>query len=362
MEELFDHEIEGCFLYSRHWNPTNKHLATGLAALEDTESAQVTASGMGAISCALLQLCQQGDQILASRTIYGGTYALLKNFLPRFGITTRFVDITDVDVVARALNDNVKVIFCESIANPLLHVADIKTLRELADRVGAKLVVDNTFSPLVITPVHLGAHVVIHSLTKFINGHSDCVAGAVCGTDEFVHQLTDINMGAGMLLGPVLDSFRSASILKNLHTLHIRMQKHSANAAFLADKLNALGLPTHYPGLKEHPQHELMKAQMNEDFGFGGILTLDAGDHISANRLMLLMQQRKVGFLAVSLGYFRTLFSAPGSSTSSEIPKDEQAEMGLSGGLVRMSVGLDQNIEETYDVLVGCLRDVGIVR
>ena len=165
-----------------------------------------------------------------------------------------------------------------------------------------------------------------------------------------------------MLLGPVLDSFRSASILKNLHTLHIRMQKHSANAAFLADKLNALGLPTHYPGLKEHPQHELMKAQMNEDFGFGGILTLDAGDHISANRLMLLMQQRKVGFLAVSLGYFRTLFSAPGSSTSSEIPKDEQAEMGLSGGLVRMSVGLDQNIEETYDVLVGCLRDVGIVR
>lgn len=360
MEELFDHEIAGCFLYSRHWNPTNKNLSQALAALEDTESAQVTASGMGAISCALLQLCQQGDEIVSSRTIYGGTYALLKNFFPRIGINTRFVDITSLDAVRSAMTERTKVVYCESMANPLLHVSDIAALRSLADEFGAQLVVDNTFSPLIISPARLGAHVVVHSMTKFINGHSDCVAGAICGDDAFVHSLTDINEGAGMLLGPVLDSFRSASILKNLHTLHIRMEKHSANAMRIAELLEGLGLSVFYPGLKSHPQHQLMTDQMNADFGYGGILTFDAGDHLTANRLMLAFQQRKVGYLAVSLGYFKTLFSSPGSSTSSEIPKEEQAAMGLSDGMIRMSIGLDHHIEETFEVMQQCLSEVGL--
>ena len=187
---------------------------------------------------------------------------------------------------------------------------------------------------------------------------SDCVAGAVCASDEFVHRLTDINSGAAMLLGAVLDSTRAASILKNLHSLHLRMRQHSRNAGFLAEKFKELGLKVFYPGLCTHPQHELLKSMMNEGYGFGGMLALDVGDAQTANRLMTRMQQEKVGYLAVSLGYFKTLFSAPGHSTSSEIPLEEREAMGLSDGLVRFSVGLDNDIQHSFDRIKRCLTDV----
>lgn len=198
-------------------------------------------------------------------------------------------------------------------------------------------------------------------MTKFINGTSDCVAGAVCASDEFIHQLTDINSGAAMLLGPVLDSTRAASILKNLHSLHLRMRQHSTNAQFLAEKFKELGLKVFYPGLSQHPQFELLNSMMNESYGYGGILALDVGDLKSANQLMTRMQQEKVGYLAVSLGYFKTLFSPPGHSTSSEIPKEERDEMGLSEGLIRFSIGLDNDINHTFERIKRCLQDLQIV-
>lgn len=361
MEDLFDHEIEGCFLYSRHWNPSNKYLATALARMEGTESAQVMASGMSAIAMSLLQLCQAGDEIVASRTIYGGTYALLKNFLPRLGITTRFVNLQDHAQVKAAMGPRTKVLYGESVSNPLLEVADLPALADLAHAHGASLMIDNTFSPLILTPARYGADITVHSLTKFINGTSDCVAGAVCASKEFVDSLVNVNTGAAMLLGPVLDSFRSASILKNLHSLHIRMGQHSANAQFLAEGLDAMGLKVHYPGLAGHPQHELLCRLRNQGFGFGGMLALDAGDAAMANRLMERMQQEKVGYLAVSLGFYKTLFSAPGHSTSSEIPVAERQQMGLSDGLVRMSVGLDQDVARTLERIQVCMQDVGLV-
>ena len=200
MNELFDHEIEGCFLYSRHWNPTNKYLAQALAKLEDSENAVVTASGMAAISCAVLQLCSCGDEIISGRTIYGGTYAFFKNFLPRYGITVKFVNTQDLNEIKNAITDKTKIIYCESISNPLLEIADIPKLAQIANGNNLKLMVDNTFSPILISPIKLGAHIVIHSLTKFINGTSDCVAGCICSTKEFINQLTDINSGASMLL------------------------------------------------------------------------------------------------------------------------------------------------------------------
>ena len=355
MSALFEEEIEGCFLYSRHWNPTNKALADSMASLEGSESAQVTASGMAAISTTLMQLCGQGDEIVAGRTIYGGTYALLKQFLPRFGIETRFVNIQDLDVVAAAVTPQTKVLYCESVSNPLLEVADIPALSQLARAHGLTLVVDNTFSPLIITPLSLGADVVVHSLTKFINGTSDCVAGAICGSKAFINELVDVNSGATMLLGPVLDSLRAAGIRKNLHSLPLRMQRHSANALYLAQRLTEKGLTVHYPGLPAHPQHERMQQLMHPDFGYGGLLVLDMGDEAVANRLMARMQQEKVGYLAVSLGYHKTLFSAPGRSTSSEIPAEEQATMGLSAGMIRISVGLDHDIAETFSRIERCL-------
>lgn len=362
MNELFEHEIEGCFLYSRHWNPTNKYLADALAKLEDSEAAIVTASGMGAITCTILQLCQSGDEIISSRTIYGGTYAFFKNFLPRFGITVKFVNTQDLKAVKSAITKKTKVIYCEAVSNPLLEVADIPRLSELANKNKIKLVVDNTFSPIIISPIHLGAHIVIHSLTKFINGTSDCVAGCVCSSKEFIHQLTDINSGASMLLGPVLDSYRAASILKNLHSLHIRIKKHGENALYLAEKLERLGCKVFYPGLKSHKGHKLLKEIMNEGFGFGGMLAVDAGTTEKANELMAKMQQEKVGYLAVSLGYFKTLFSSPGHSTSSEIPEDERKAMGLSEGLVRISIGLDNDIKKTFNRIKKCMQEVGLCK
>jgi methionine-gamma-lyase len=170
----------------------------------------------------------------------------------------------------------------------------------------------------------------------------------------------DINSGAAMLLGPVLDSFRAASILKNLHTLHIRIKKHSENALFLAEELEKLGCKVFYPGLSNHNGHDLINELMNEGFGYGGMLAVDAGDIETADKFMAKMQDEKVGYLAVSLGYFKTLFSSPGHSTSSEIPKEEQKAMGLSEGLVRISIGLDNNIKETFERIKKCLIDVGL--
>ncbi len=355
MEETFLGQTAGCFLYSRHWNPSNKYLADALAAMESTESAWVTASGMAAITCALLQLCRSGDHIVTSVTTYGGTYAFLKNWLPRYNIEVSFVDITRLDQVKAAMQPNTKVIYTESVTNPLLQVSDIPELAKIAHEHDAQLMVDNTFTPLIMAPALNGADIVVYSMTKFINGKNDCVAGAVCASKAFTDQLSDVNNGTAMLLGPVLDSLRSSSILKNLHTLHLRMKQHSRNALFLAENLQKEKLKLIYPGLPNHPQHELHKNLMNEEFGFGGLLALDLKTHKKANRFMRKMQDAGVGYLAVSLGYFKTLFSCSGHSTSSEVPLEIQKQMGLSDGLVRFSVGLDNNIEEIVVKIKGCL-------
>lgn len=361
MFDTFEGNADGCYLYSRHSSPSNLYLGEALAAMEGTETATVTASGMGAITPVLMQLCEAGEHIVSSRTIYGGTYAFLKNFAPRLGIQTSFVDITKIDVVEAAITPKTKVLYCESVSNPLLEVADIKGLADLAKKHNLKLVVDNTFSPLSISPAKLGADVVIHSLTKFINGSSDTVGGVVCGTQEFIDQLRNVNDGAAMLLGSTMDSLRSASVLKNLRTLHIRMQQHSHNASYLSEKFENDGLKTVYPGLASHPSHELFKSMMNDKYGFGGMLTIDVGSLDKANALMELMQERNLGYLAVSLGFYKTLFSAPGSSTSSEIPEDEQAEMGLSDGLIRFSIGLDADIHRTYEMMKACMIELNIL-
>ena len=358
MEEIFEHEIEGCYLYSRHWNPMNKYLSQALAQLEGTESASVTGSGMAAITNVILQLCNTGDEIVTSRTIYGGTYAFFKNFLPKFNIKANFVDTTNIEAVENAITPNTKIIYCETMSNPMLEISNISALAQLAKKHGCKLVVDNTFSPMIFSPAKMGADIVVHSMTKFINGMSDCVAGCICGTKEFIDSLSDVNNGTSMLLGPVLDSFRSASILKNLRTLHIRMKQHSFNALHIAKKLEADGQKIIYPGLAKHPQHELMKTMYNEEFGFGGLFVIDMKTKERANVLMEEMQNNNVGYLAVSLGSYKTLFSVPGGSTSSEIPEEERMEMGLTEGLVRVSIGLDNDAERTYQMIKKCLAKV----
>ncbi len=361
MFDTFEGNADGCYLYSRHSSPMNLYLSQALAKMENTEAANVTASGMGAITSVLMQVCKSGDHIISSRTIYGGTYAFLKNFLPSFQIDTTFVDINNIESIENAIQKNTKIIYCESVSNPLLEVADLRKLSAICKKHNLKLIVDNTFSPLSISPTLLGADIVIHSLTKFINGSSDTVGGVYCGTQEFINDTKNVNTGACMLLGPTMDSLRSSSILKNLRTLHIRMKQHSHNAMYLAERFEKDGLKISYPGLKSHKNHELMKSMMHEEYGFGGLLTLDAGTTEKANELMELMQQENLGYLAVSLGFYKTLFSCSGSSTSSEIPEEERATMGISDGLIRFSIGLDHDIERTYEKMKECMLKTGVL-
>lgn len=361
LRAAFRDEAPGCYLYARGRTASTEVLAGALAALEGTEAAHVTASGISAIAAVLMQLASEGGEIVADRAVYGGTFALLADFLPRFGIETRFVDIRDPKTVKRVLGKATAAIYCETLGNPLLHVPDLPALAEIARASGAALVVDNTFAPLLMSPAALGADVVVHSLTKFINGTSDGVAGAICAEREFIASLTDSAGGTAVLLGAVLDAQRAQSIYKNLATLGVRMIRHGENALYLAERLEEAGLAVIYPGLARHPDHDQLTAWMNPGYGYGGMLALDVGTAETADDLSVRLQEAEVGHLAVSLGYHRTLFSPSGSSTSSEIPAELQREIGLSPGLLRFSVGLDANIEATWERFALCLAEAGLV-
>ena len=361
MSETFEGNMEGCYLYSRNSSPSNLYLEEACAALEGTEAANVFSSGMGAITATILQLCKSEDHIISSRTVYGGTYAFLKNFTPQLKIETTFVDITSLDDINNSIKPNTKIIYCEVSSNPLLEIADLEEISKIAKKNNIKLVVDNTFTPLSISPAKYGADVVIHSLTKFINGTSDTIAGVVCSSKEFIHSLRDVNDGAFMLMGTTMDSLRAASVLKNMRTLHIRMKKHSENAMYLAESFEKDGVKAVYPGLKSHPSHKIFSKMMNKDYGYGGMVTIDVGSLETAYKLMEKMQDKNLGYLAVSLGFHKTLFCAPGSSTSSEISEDEQEKMGLSEGLIRFSVGLDQDISRTYEGIKKCLKEFNLI-
>lgn len=361
MLDTFHGETEGCFLYSRHWNPMNKYLADALAAMEGTPSAWVTGSGMAAITSAVLQICNAGDHIVTSVVTYGGTYAFLKNWLPKFNVEVTFVNPVDYDAIEAAIQPNTKMVYTETMTNPLLQITDVPRLSEITRKHGIKLVIDNTFTPMIFSPYTLGADVVVYSMTKFINGKNDMVGGAICASDEFINQLIDVNSGTAMLLGPVLDPLRSSSVLKNLHTLHIRMKQHSYNAKYLFEKMEQIGLNVNYPGSEKHKQYDVMKRTMNQGYGFGGMISIDVDTPENAAKIMEAMQDKGVGYLAVSLGYFKTLFSNSGKSTSSEVPEETQREMGLSPGLIRFSVGLDNDIEHTFQLIKQSVEDAGII-
>jgi methionine-gamma-lyase len=352
----------GCFLYSRHFNPTVDILSRYLAAMEGTEAALCSASGMSAIACTLLQLCQSGDHIAAGDTIYGGTHALMDELFPQMGIATTFVDCTDAAAFEEAITAKTKVIYVETIGNPTLKVADIPALADLAHRRGLVLVVDNTFSPMMISPAMLGADIVVYSLTKFINGASDLIGGAICGDKTMMHRLMDLTTGRVMLLGPTMDPRCAYDVIQRLPHLAIRIREHSRRAMAMASHLEKLGVSVTYPGLTSHPQHERCTAMLNRDFGYGGMLTIDCKNQIKAEKLLSELQnQQNFGYIAVSLGYFDTLMSCSSSSTSSEISSKDQAKMGLSSGLIRLSIGYTGRLEARISQMEQALKKVGII-
>lgn len=355
-------ENGGCFLYSRHFNPTLDILARYLAAMEGTEAAVCTASGMSAISTALLQLCQTGDHIVASDTVYGGTHALLTNVFPQMGITTTFVNPTDLSEFKRVLTQQTKAIYIETMGNPTLKVADIPALSQLARTHAIPLVVDNTFCPMIVSPAVLGADIVIYSLTKFVNGASDLIAGAICASKAMVHRLMDLHTGRIMLLGPTMDPRSAYDIIQRLPHLSIRMKEHGKRALILAEHMQELGVDVSYPGLATHAQHALFKQIQNEGFGFGGMFTIDCGTLEKADQLLSILQNKEnFGYIAVSLGYYDTLMSCSSATTASEISVTDQKKMGLSTGLVRFSAGLTGSIETRKAQLGRAVKAAGLV-
>lgn len=345
-------ESGGFFLYSRSFNPTVDVLSRYMAAMESTEAAICTASGMSAISCTLMQLCRYGDHIIASDSIYGGTHALLKSLLPELGIETTFVNIADHEEVSKAVQPNTKVLYTETFGNPTLRVADLGALSELSRKNRLKLVVDNTFTPTLVSPLINGADVVVYSLTKFVNGASDLIAGAVCAEKSFIQELMDLHKGRVMLLGPTMDPRVAFDIIQRLPHLPLRMKEHGRRAMAMAEMLDKMGVRVFYPGLQNHPQHQLAMELINEGYGFGGILAIDCGTMEKAEQLMAVLQNdENFGFMAVSLGFFDTLMSCSSSSTSSEISLEEQEKMGLSPGLLRVSVGLTGSLQQRLEQL-----------
>lgn len=340
----------GCYLYGRHFNPTVYTLGRQLAAIEGTAAAYCTASGMAAISAAVLQSCGTGDHIVASSAVYGGTFALLNDFLPaKAGCRTTFVDTSDLRAVEAAMTERTRVVYAESMSNPTLRVADVPRLAEVAHRRGARLIVDNTFCPLLASPAEHGADVVVHSLTKFINGASDIVAGAVCGSAEFIASLMDVHTGALMLLGPTMDPKVAHAISLRLPHLPLRMAEHGRRAALFAARLQDRGLTVGYPGLSTHPDHALAERVLRPEYGFGGVLTVDMGTSARAFRFMELLQNTdRFGYMAVSLGYFDTLLSCSASSTASEMGEEELRRAGISPGLVRIAIGYTGSVEQRW--------------
>ena len=368
MPEIFQGRLGpedgGCFLYGRHFNPTVFVLGRQLAAMEGAEAGYCAASGLGAISAALMGCLDQGDHVVASDTLYGGTWAMLSEYFPRkCGISTTFVDMTDHEAVRAAFTDRTRVLYTESLTNPTLRVPDLPALSKIAHGHGAKVMVDNTFAPLAITPIEHGADVVVHSLTKFINGASDFIAGAIVGTEEFVSSLMDLHTGPLMILGPTMDPQVAHSISLRLPHLHIRMVEHARRAQIFAERLQDLGLDVSYPGLANHPDHELFKRIGRSEYGFGGLLTIDVGSREVAEGLMEDLQNIEgFGFMAVSLGYFDTLMSCSASSTSSEMDDESLAAAGISAGLVRMSIGITGSVEQRWSQFERSLRRSQLVK
>jgi methionine-gamma-lyase len=254
---------------------------------------------MAAIAATLEQLVPTGGHIVTSRTVYGGTYALFKNVLPRRGINVTFVDGGDLKALERAIRPETRVLFTETLSNPLLRISDLKAYSAIAKRHGLKLVVDNTFAPLLVHPGDHGADVTIHSCTKYVSGSADMIAGVICSTREFIQSLIDVNTGVVMLTGPIMDARIAHELYVRLDHLPLRVKAHSEMALHLAHGMETKGIPVIYPGLTSHPEHSLMTGMLNPGFGHGGMLTVDCGTALKAMELANELQKVKQTYWCV---------------------------------------------------------------
>lgn len=334
---------EAGYIYSRLGNPTSSVLEAKVAALEGGEAAAATASGMGAISSALWTICAAGKHIVADSTLYGCTFALLAHGLPRYGVEVTFVNTSNIDEVKAALKENTVAVYLETPANPNLKIADIELIAKTAHDYNKdiKVVCDNTFAtPYLQNPLALGADVVVHSATKYLNGHGDVIAGFVIGSAEFIGQVK--MFGIKDMTGSVLGPQEAFLILRGLKTLEVRMKQHCANANAIARYLesNPKVEKVYFPGLESHPNHEIAKKQMRD---FGGMISFEVKGGKEAG--MKLVNALELCTIAVSLGDAETLVEHPASMTHSTYSPKDLADAGIAEGLVRLSTGLE-NVED----------------
>ena len=330
-EELGKHKG---YEYARTQNPTRAALEGNLAAIEGGKAAFAFASGMAAID-AITTLLEAGDHVVVTDNTYGGTFRLFDKVLTRYKLEFSYVDTSQPDVIERAMRPNTKMLFVETPTNPVMRLTDLAKAAEIAHRHRARLVVDNTFaSPVIQQPIAFGADLVVHSTTKYLNGHSDSIGGAVIAArDEDVEWLTFIQNAAGAILSP----FDSFLVLRGTKTLNVRMAQHNANGLALAQFLAAHPKVAQvlYPGLPSHPQHELARRQMR---GFGGMLSFDVGTFEAARRVC---NRVRLMSLAESLGGVETLIGHPATMTHASVPAERRAAIGLTDSLVRISAGIE---------------------
>ena len=343
MERYLAGDKEGIFTYGRSRNPTQNDLQAKVAALEGAECALSTASGMAAISLALLNCLHSGDHMIAYKTVYGGTYALLTKIFEELNIEVTFVDDMKPATLDAAKRPNTKVVYTEIIANPTMYISDLAEIAAWAKANGVVSMVDNTYvSPYLCRPLEFGIDVVVHSTTKYINGHGDIIGGVICGKFDFVDK---IRSSIYQELGPVPSPFACWLQLRGLKTLHLRMRAHSENAMALAQWMEKHPKieKVIYPGLPSHPQHELAQKQFKN--GFGGMLAFVVQGGIPGAQKVI--AHTKMAKYCVSLGDLDTLIQHPATMTHGKIPREEREKMGIYDGMIRVSVG----IEDIEDII-----------
>jgi methionine gamma-lyase len=351
--DIFAGEAEG-YIYSRVGNPGVSILEKRLASLEGGEAGLATSSGVGALTAVIWTLLKSGDEIVADQMLYGCTFGLLEHHIRRFGIETRFADLTDPKNLKEALGPKTRMVFTETPSNPNMRIVDIAALAEICRKAGVPLVVDNTYcTPYLQRPLALGADIVTHSATKYLGGHGDLIAGAVVAGKEMIDQFRFV--GIKELNGACISAFDAFLVLRGLKTLALRMERHSATAERLAHDLEAHPAVerVYYPGLDSHPQKDVARRQMRL---MGGMIALELRGGLEAGRAF--MDRVELATRAVSLGDAETLVQHPASMTHATYAPDERARHGFTDGLIRLSIGLE-DYEDLRADLIGALDRLG---
>lgn len=337
--------------YARTRNPTRSALEANLAALERGKHAHCFASGMSAIDT-VFRMLKSGDHVVAGENMYGGSFRLFSRVCEKFGLQFTYVDTSKADAVREAMRPETKIVYLETPTNPMMTITDLAACAEIAHKGGAMVVVDNTFcSPYIQRPIELGADIVVHSTTKFLNGHSDSVGGAVISNSDQVAESIGFLQNA---VGAILSPFDSFLVLRGIKTLAVRMKRHEENGLAMANYLSNSDKvkKVYYPGLPTHPQHELAKRQMN---GFGAVISFDLGSYENAKKFL---DSVRLCSLGESLGGVETLISHPASMTHGSVPEETRKRLGITAGLVRISVGIE-DIEDLIDDVENALGSVG---